>query len=93
MAESTRRGHRGSVVILEQALPVVYRSWSEWRAHCRTRRDTARGSAGAAPNVAATEFCATCWGNGRILRHARNGEGLIPTACGACDATGRVAAT
>jgi hypothetical protein len=37
---------------------------------------------------AATCFCATCWGQGRIWSPARNGEGLIPVTCRACDGQG-----
>jgi hypothetical protein len=32
--------------------------------------------------------CATCWGQGRLLEPARNGEGLVPVACEACLGTG-----
>ncbi len=33
-------------------------------------------------------FCAACWGAGRILTDAPNGEGLIPVRCAACDGRG-----
>lgn len=33
-------------------------------------------------------FCAMCWGAGRILVAARNGEGRIPVTCGTCAGTG-----
>jgi hypothetical protein len=90
MGDRGRRGHRGSVVITEHAVPVVYRSWREWRVHCRTR-DVGPTPPVAARSVTSTEFCATCWGNGRILRPAGNGEGLIPTGCRPCHGTGQVA--
>lgn len=32
--------------------------------------------------------CPECWGQRRILEPARNGEGLIPVACGRCLGTG-----
>jgi hypothetical protein len=62
-------------------LPVLYRSWSAWR---RERPD-------AEPGAVPADFCAACWGQGRILRAARNGEGLVPEPCADCAATGRAA--
>lgn len=35
-----------------------------------------------------TSFCATCWGAGRILVQARNGEGPVPVPCRTCAGTG-----
>lgn len=36
------------------------------------------------------DWCAICWGNGRIFGMARNGEGLIPLhPCATCAGTGR----
>jgi hypothetical protein len=32
--------------------------------------------------------CGTCWGQGRYLEPARNGEGLVPVGCPACLGTG-----
>jgi len=37
-----------------------------------------------------TCFCATCWGAGRILVQARNGEGPVPVTCRTCDGGGVV---
>jgi hypothetical protein len=64
-------------------LPVRYRSWGEWRLE-----RPADGALAAVPGSVPAEFCAGCWGQGRILRAAPNGEGLVPDPCGACAATG-----
>lgn len=40
--------------------------------------------------ITGTSFCALCWGAGRILGPAANGEGLIPVACAHCGGTGTV---
>lgn len=32
--------------------------------------------------------CSTCWGQGRYLEPAANGEGLVPVACETCLGTG-----
>jgi hypothetical protein len=61
-------------------LPVVYRDWAEWRGFRR------EDEPGVAP-VATGTFCATCWGQGRLLSPARNGEGLVPVACPTCGGT------
>lgn len=36
------------------------------------------------------EFCAVCWGAGRIFYEAANGEGLIPVPCAECGGKGAV---
>ncbi len=61
--------------------PVAYPSWTDWRVDKRDSPDVV-------PVVlvpSGTSFCATCWGQGRIWSQARNGEGLIPVRCPACD--------
>jgi hypothetical protein len=63
------------------SVPVAYPSWGDWRIDKRESADQD-------PCVlvpAKTSFCATCWGQGRIWSQARNGEGLIPHRCPACD--------
>lgn len=60
---------------------VAYPNWDEWRIDRR-----AAATREPAPIVASnTSFCAACWGQGRIWTAARNGEGLIPVRCAACD--------
>lgn len=63
--------------------PVAYREWDEWR--------RSRVPVDDPPAPASTEFCAICWGQGRVLRPAANGEGHVPVACARCDGTGWVA--
>lgn len=82
-------GTRGSLVIREDRIPVVFRSWGEWRSHRRTRPQPV---AGASPAVARPQFCALCWGNGQILREAGNGEGLVPVTCATCHGRGHTPA-
>jgi hypothetical protein len=54
---------------------VIYAGWAEWRELRRDRPDDA-------PLVpAGVASGATCWGNGRYLQPAANGEGLVPRAC------------
>ena len=63
------------------SVPVAYPSWTDWRVDKRESVDV--GPFMLVP--ADTSFCATCWGQGRICSQARNGEGLIPHRCPACD--------
>lgn len=63
------------------SIPVAYPRWHDWRSD--RRESAARGPVPLLPR--ATSFCATCWGQGRIWSPARNGEGLIPQCCPACD--------
>lgn len=65
-------------------LPVTYEDWASWR------RD--RPGAGELPPLTSTEFCGLCWGRGRILSPAANGEGLVPGPCASCGGAGRVPA-
>ena len=58
--------------------PITYRDWPDWR----------RRHAGALVQ----DFCASCWGQGRIMAPAANGEGLIPVRCATCAGAGGVAA-
>ena len=62
---------------------VAYESWSDWRA--RQCTDPAALSA-----PIGSCFCAICWGAGRLLEPAMNGEGLIPVSCPTCCGTGSV---
>ena len=66
------------------AILVRYDDWAHWR--------IARvGAATRYPLLAeGTCFCACCWGQGRILTPAANGEGLIPVACATCEGLGAV---
>lgn len=64
-------------------LPVRYRSWDEWRDDRSSAADAT--VAFDAPGC----FCAACWGQGRVLSSSPNGEGLIPSPCRVCAATGR----
>jgi hypothetical protein len=67
-------------------LLVAYENWDSWR-------DERRAVSTQPPPPLVPQgvsFCAQCWGQGRIHRPARNGEGLIPTACGTCGGTGLV---
>ena len=66
-------------------IPLAYRSWELWR---EERRRPPLPPAPLAP--AGTSFCATCWGQGRILEPARNEEGLIPVLCPCCGGEGTV---
>jgi hypothetical protein len=67
----------------EVRVPVAYATWADWR---EGRRDVLADP----PTAPAAEFCALCWGQGRIAVPAGNGEGLIPVTCAVCDGTGRV---
>jgi len=60
--------------------PVAYRDRAEWR---RSREP-------APPPPAPAQFCAMCWGQGRVLRAAANGEGHVPVACATCGGSGSV---
>ena len=76
-----------SMIIQEGSppLPVVYGTWLEWR-------DTQRHALRPPPLMPdRAEFCALCWGQGRIHEAAGNGEGLIPTPCPGCEGAGVVA--
>jgi hypothetical protein len=66
------------------AILVRYDDWAHWR--------IAQGG-GVTPFPLLAEgtcFCAGCWGQGRILTPAANGEGLIPLACPTCMGLGIV---
>lgn len=67
-------------------LLVAWPTWGDWRED--RRRDAEVEPVPLIP--AGVSFCASCWGQGRIHRQARNGEGLVPTACGTCGGTGLV---
>jgi hypothetical protein len=63
------------------SIPVAYPRWLDWRIDRRKAADCEP-----LPLVPpGTSFCAMCWGQGHIWRAARNGEGLIPQRCSACD--------
>jgi hypothetical protein len=76
---------RGQLIVVERSLPVVYGSWSHWR---RERQATTLSNEAVVERSQATEFCAHCWGAGRILSPARNGEGLVPRQCSVCEGRG-----
>jgi hypothetical protein len=86
---SAPKAGAGQLVVIEEHIPVAYESWAHWRDECRARR---RGSGEffELDAVVVTEFCAHCWGNGRTLSPAPNGEGPIPKACLHCDGRGSV---
>jgi hypothetical protein len=77
------------MVLLEgmPPIPVRYSDWREWR-------DVRLDDLPPAPLAPATGcFCAACWGQGRMLEEARNGEGLVPVACADCGGSGWSGAT
>jgi hypothetical protein len=76
------------MVVEGPSITVRYESWTEWR---RYVREAAALRAEALERVP-TEFCADCWGAGRILAPAANGEGLVPRTCARCDGRGSVVA-
>ena len=65
-------------------IPVRYDSWDAWRA------EVSHPLAPAPLVAAGTSSCPACWGQGRILEPARNGEGLVPHPCERCDGGGLV---
>jgi len=65
-------------------LPVLYADWAEWKA---LRREEAEE---ACVQAATAVFCPMCWGNGRYLEPAANGEGLVPRTCMSCGGRGTV---
>lgn len=71
-----------AAIVIEDAIPVRYDSWTEWR----TSRAVVPARAPAA--LPDTEFCADCWGQGIFFEPARNGEGLVRRPCACCGATG-----
>jgi hypothetical protein len=74
-----------AALVIEDTLLVVYETWSEWR---RAKLDDARQRRG--PLVEpGTAPCGRCWGQGRILEPAANGEGLVPRPCLPCLGRGR----
>jgi hypothetical protein len=80
------RSRGGHLIVVERELPVVYESWAHWR---RERAEHMDFLVQELP-TATTEFCAVCWGNGRILSPAANGEGNVPVTCGHCDGRGSI---
>ncbi|WP_217913897.1 hypothetical protein [Miltoncostaea marina] len=68
-------------------LPVVYETWSEWREEQPVQPVAAPPARAAAPGG---QPCATCWGQGRIMTAAANGEGLVPGGCWTCGGAGTV---
>lgn len=72
-------------VVQEDNFPVCYIDWAEWR-DVRIEAEDEFSLAGA-PMMC---FCAVCWGAGRILEYAANGEGLVPTTCTHCGGVGSV---
>jgi hypothetical protein len=66
------------------AVAVRYESWEQWR------NDVAHPVAPAPLIASGTASCARCWGQGRHLEAARNGEGLVPVACPDCRGSGLV---
>jgi hypothetical protein len=82
---------RAGFVVIDDRLPVVHPSWGSWR---RSRRDRAGAARRRVPGSGSgrDEFCAMCWGAGRILRGAGNGEGVVAVDCSWCGGTGRVPA-
>lgn len=73
-------------VVEGPSISVRYESWSEWREF--VREAAARRAEAVVPLV--TEFCAICWGAGRVLSPAGNGEGLVPQPCARCGGAGSV---
>lgn len=71
-------------------LPVVYETWSDWRGEQAGAAAAAAAQGSVAPGG---QPCGTCWGQGRILAAAPNGEGLIPGLCWGCGGRGSVAIT
>ena len=70
----------------ETRVSVGYASWADWRSQ--------QGILPAAPPAPlGTCFCAICWGAGRVLEPAMNGEGLVPQPCPTCCGTGSVPST
>lgn len=66
------------------AVPVRYESWEEWR------RDITHPLPSAPLIAPETASCARCWGQGRHLEQARNGEGLVPVVCPDCAGSGLI---
>ena len=72
------------VLVGSPPIPVRYNSWDAWRAEVSHPLPPA-------PLIAAgTSSCPACWGQGRILEPARNGEGLVPHPCETCSGGGLV---
>jgi len=67
----------------ESRVSVGYASWSDWRSQQGLMPH-------APPAPFGSCFCAICWGAGRVLEPAMNGEGLIPQPCPTCRGTGSV---
>jgi hypothetical protein len=75
-----------AAIVLAGSPPLLvrYESWDAWRADITQPLPPA-------PLIApSTASCSRCWGQGRVWAPARNGEGLIPQACEACDGSGLV---
>ena len=70
----------------ELRLLVAYDSWADWRDGRRLE------GIDEIPPASTYEFCALCWGQGRIVSPAANGEGPIPVRCVTCRGTGRLPA-
>ena len=67
----------------EPRIAVAYDSWAQWRAEQCFLPE-------APPAPFGSCFCAICWGAGRLLEPAMNGEGLVPQPCPTCCGTGSV---
>jgi hypothetical protein len=72
------------VFVGSPAVPVRYETWDEWRI------DVARPAEPAPLIASGTASCARCWGQGRHMEQARNGEGLVPVPCPDCGGSGLV---
>ena len=73
-------------VVEAPSILVRYESWEEWRA--LVREAAARRAEPIVP--VRTEPCAHCWGAGRVLAPAANGEGLVSRPCSWCAGAGRL---
>jgi hypothetical protein len=80
--QSSAESVRVMIVITEDEFSIRYTGWAEWREN--------RVEADRQVLVAAECFCGCCWGAGRYLDEAANGEGLIPVSCHACGGRGTV---
>jgi hypothetical protein len=74
-----------AALVIEDTLLVVYATWREWR-------DTRVAAHRDRPPLVepGTAPCGRCWGQGRFLEPAGNGEGLVRRPCLPCLGQGRV---